>query len=231
MVSVPSRFCQALVNVSKLIDHTLLRPDATRADIMRLCDEAREHGFFSVCVSSGWVAEAVRALEGSGSLVAAVTGFPLGSMDSCAKAFETSRAVELGAAEIDTVLSVGRLKSGDRAGVLQDLLEVVRAAGPAKVKVILEVCLLDDEEKRTACRLALDAGAAFVKTSTGFSSGGATAADVRLMAEAVAGKCLVKASGGIRDARAARAMLEAGASRLGTSSGIAIVRDFAQIPA
>jgi len=215
------------VNISRFIDHTLLKPDATRADIVRLCEEALEFGFFSVCVNSSWVSEASGVLRGSGVLVAVVTGFPLGAMESQSKAFETSRAVELGAAEIDTVLAIGRLKSGDHAGVLEDLQRVVRAAGPARVKVIIEACLLDDEEKRTACRLAVEAGAAFVKTSTGFSSGGATVGDVRLMAEAVAGKCLVKASGGIRDADTARAMIEAGASRLGTSNGIAIVRGVA----
>ena len=215
------------MTISQFIDHTLLKPDATRADIVRLCEEAREFGFFSVCVNSSWVSEASGVLRGSGVLVAAVTGFPLGAMETQSKAFETSRAVELGAAEIDTVLAIGRLKSGDHAGVLEDLQRVVRAAGPARVKVIIEACLLDDEEKRAACRLAVEAGAAFVKTSTGFSSGGATVGDVRLMAEAVAGKCLVKASGGIRDADTARAMIEAGASRLGTSNGIAIARGVA----
>jgi deoxyribose-phosphate aldolase len=215
------------VNISRFIDHTLLKPDATRADIVRLCEEALEFGFFSVCVNSSWVSEASGVLRGSGVLVAVVTGFPLGAMETQSKAFETSRAVELGAAEIDTVLAIGRLKSGDHAGVLEDLQRVVRAAGPARVKVIIEACLLADEEKRTACRLAVEAGAAFVKTSTGFSSGGATVGDVRLMAEAVAGKCLVKASGGIRDADTARAMIEAGASRLGTSNGIAIARGVA----
>lgn len=212
------------MSLSRFIDHTLLKPDATRADILRLCEEAREFGFFSVCVNSSWVAEASRALRGSEVLVAAVTGFPLGAMEPLSKAFETSRAVELGASEIDTVLAVGRLKSGDHAGVLDDLREVVHAAGPARVKVILEACLLGDGEKLTACRLAAEAGAAFVKTSTGFSSGGATIEDVRLMANAVAGRCLVKASGGIRDAATARAMIAAGASRLGTSNGIAILR-------
>lgn len=215
------------MNISRFIDHTLLKPDATRADIVRLCEEALEFGFFSVCVNSSWVSEASGVLRGSGVLVAVVTGFPLGAMETQSKAFETSRAVELGAAEIDTVLAIGRLKSGDHAGVLEDLQRVVRAAGPARVKVIIEACLLADEEKRTACRLAVEAGAAFVKTSTGFSSGGATVGDVRLMAEAVAGKCLVKASGGIRDADTARAMIEAGASRLGTSNGIAIARGVA----
>jgi len=145
-------------------------------------------------------------------------------METRAKAFETARAVELGAREIDTVLAVGMLIEGRADLVLQDLNEVVRSAGPASVKVILETCLLSDAQKQTACAIALDAGAAFVKTSTGFSSGGATLADVRLMAEAVAGRCQVKASGGIRDTSTAVAMLKAGASRLGTSNGIAILK-------
>ena len=212
------------MNIAQAIDHTLLKPDATRANILNLCAEAREFGFYSVCVNSSWVAVAVEALEGSGVLVAAVTGFPLGAMDSKAKAFETRRAVECGAGEIDTVLAVGRLKSGENEEVLSDLRGVVAAAGAAKVKVIFETCLLTDEEKLTACRISCEAGAAFVKTSTGFSSGGATIGDVKLMAAAVQGKCLVKASGGIRNAEAALAMLEAGASRLGTSNGIAIVQ-------
>lgn len=212
------------MNIAKTIDHTLLKPDATRADILKLCAEAREFGFFSVCVNSSWVAVAAESLAGSDVRIAAVTGFPLGAMDSQSKAFETRRAVDCGAGEIDTVLAVGRLKSGEENYVLDDLRGVVEAAGGAGVKVIFETCLLTDEEKLAACRIACEAGAAFVKTSTGFSSGGATLADVRLMAAAVAGKCLVKASGGIRDAASAQAMLEAGASRLGTSNGIAIVR-------
>lgn len=212
------------MNIAEAIDHTLLKPDATRANILNLCAEAREFGFFSVCVNSSWVTVAVEALKGSEVLVAAVTGFPLGAMDSKAKAFETRRAVECGAGEIDTVLAVGRLKSGENEEVLSDLRGVVEAAGAAKVKVIFETCLLTDEEKLTACRISCEAGAAFVKTSTGFSSGGATIGDVKLMAAAVQGKCQVKASGGIRNAEAALAMLEAGASRLGTSNGIAIVQ-------
>lgn len=212
------------MNIARAIDHTLLKPDATRENILKLCAEAREFGFFSVCVNSSWVAVAAEALEGSGVVVAAVTGFPLGAMDSKAKAFETRRAVECGAGEIDTVLAVGHLKSGEESHVLEDLRGVVEAAGSARVKVIFETCLLTDEEKLAACRISCEAGAAFVKTSTGFSTGGATIADVRLMADAVAGKCSVKASGGIRDAAAAMAMLEAGASRLGTSNGIAIVQ-------
>lgn len=212
------------MNIARAIDHTLLKPDATRDGILKLCAEAREFGFFSVCVNSSWVATAADALKGSAVAVAAVTGFPLGAMDSKAKAFETRRAVECGAREIDAVLAIGHLKSGEEAYVLDDLCGVVEAAGASRVKVIFETCLLTEAEKLAACRISCEAGAAFVKTSTGFSTGGATVEDVRLMAAAVAGKCLVKASGGIRDAAAARAMLEAGASRLGTSNGIAIVQ-------
>jgi len=212
------------MNLARAIDHTLLKPDATRADILKLCAEAREFGFFSVCVNSSWVAVAAEALKGSEVLVAAVTGFPLGAMESRGKAFETRRAVEAGAGEIDTVIAVGHLKGGEERYVLDDLHGVVEAAGSARVKVIFETCLLTAEEKLAACVIACEAGAAFVKTSTGFSTGGATIEDVRLMADAVAGKCQVKASGGIRDAASALAMLEAGASRLGTSNGIAIVR-------
>lgn len=215
------------MNLAKTIDHTLLKAEATQTDILKLCSEALEFGFFSVCVNSSWVATAAEALKGTDILVAAVTGFPLGAMDSEAKAFETRRAVEAGAKEIDTVLCVGRLKAGDCDAVLKDLRGVVRAAGAARVKVIIETCLLTDAEKWTACSLAVDAGAAFVKTSTGFGSGGATVADVKGMAAAVAGRCAVKASGGIRDTASALAMLEAGASRLGTSNGIAILRGFA----
>ncbi|MBE2204127.1 MAG: deoxyribose-phosphate aldolase [Chthoniobacterales bacterium] len=212
------------MTIAQTIDHTLLRPDATRAQILNLCAEAREFGFYSVCVNSSWVEVAADALRGSGVRVAAVTGFPLGAMDSRAKAFETRWAVECGADEIDTVLAVGRLKSGETDVVLSDLRGVVEAAGKAKVKVIFETCLLTDEEKRLACRIACEAGAAFVKTSTGFSTGGATISDVKLLAAEVLGKCLVKASGGIRSVETALAMLEAGASRLGTSNGIAIVQ-------
>jgi deoxyribose-phosphate aldolase len=215
------------MNLARAIDHTLLKPDATRADILKLCAEAREFGFFSVCVNSSWVAVAAEALKGSEVLVAAVTGFPLGTMESRAKAFETRRAVDAGAGEIDTVIAVGHLKGGEERYVLDDLRGVVEAAGTARVKVIFETCLLTPEEKLAACVITCEAGAAFVKTSTGFSTGGATIEDVRLMADAVAGKCQVKASGGIRDAASALAMLEAGASRLGTSNGIAIVRGLA----
>jgi deoxyribose-phosphate aldolase len=212
------------MNLARMIDHTLLKPDATERDIVRHCEEAKTFGFFSVCVNSSRVSLAAEVLAGSGVKVAAVAGFPLGAMDSLAKAFETERAVACGADEIDAVLAVGMLRENRLEAVLRDLQLVVRAAGPALVKVILETCLLSDEQKRTACGVALDAGAAYVKTSTGFSTGGATLADVRLLAEAVGTRAQVKASGGIRDAATARAMRDAGASRLGTSNGIAILQ-------
>ena len=215
------------MNLARAIDHTLLRPDARRGDIFRLCDEAREFGFFSVCVNSSWVAIAAESLVGSGVNVASVAGFPLGAMDSRAKCFEVRCAVEAGAGEIDVVMAVGRLKGGEHDFVKADLAAVVAAAGTVPVKVILETGLLTSEEKVVACMAAVEAGAAFVKTSTGFGPGGATIEDVRLMAQAVAGKCGVKASGGIRDTAAALAMIEAGATRLGTSNGIAIVRGLA----
>lgn len=211
------------MNLAKTIDHTLLKPEARASDIEKLCREAVEHGFFSVCVNSSWVPLAVSLVQGSGVAVAAVTGFPLGAMNTAAKAFETERAVADGATEIDTVLHVGRLKQGDDAYILTDLQAVVGAAGGRAVKVIFETCLLTDDEKERACRISVEAGAAFVKTSTGFSTGGATLEDVRLMHKTVAGRCAVKASGGIRDRAAALAMIEAGATRLGTSAGIAIL--------
>jgi len=212
------------MNLAATIDHTLLRADATEADIQRLCDEAIEHSFCSVCVNSSWVAAAAKAVAGSGVLVASVAGFPLGAMDSRAKAYETSRAIAEGADEIDVVIAVGRLKGGDNVFVEADLRGVVAAAGTAPVKVILETGLLDQQQKILACRIAVETGAAFVKTSTGFGQGGATIADIQVMRQAVGGRCRIKASGGIRDAATARLMIEAGASRLGTSNGIAIVR-------
>lgn len=211
------------MNLANRIDHTLLKPEATASDIERLCAEACEHGFFSVCVNSSWVAEAAALLRGTDVAVAAVTGFPLGAVHTAAKAFETETAVASGAMEIDTVLHIGRLRQGDRAYVLEDLREVVKAAGPARVKVIFETCLLDDAQKVLACELSMEAGAAFVKTSTGFSSGGATLEDIRLMKRTVGDRCEVKASGGIRDFAAAQAMISAGATRLGTSNGVAIL--------
>lgn len=213
--------------IARRIDHTLLKPDATESDIARLCDEAAEHSFFSVCVNSRYVPFCAKRLQGSDVLVCSVVGFPLGAMDTFTKATETERAFGAGAREIDMVLPIGALKDKQDAEVLADIRAVVRAAGSARVKVILETSLLAREEKIRACELSRDAGAAFVKTSTGFGGGGATVDDVRLMKATVGAVCEVKASGGIRDLNAARAMIEAGASRLGTSSGVAILKGLA----
>ena len=209
--------------LAAFIDHTLLKPDASAAQIEKLCAEAREHEFFSVCVNGSWVAAARHHLEGSEVKVACVVGFPLGAMAVDVKRYETEVAVDDGAHEIDVVLNIARLKALDDKYVLRELIDVVEAADERTVKVILETCLLTDEEKVRACNLVVDSGAHFVKTSTGFSTAGATIADVKLMRATVGAKFGVKASGGVRDAQTALAMIEAGATRLGTSSGIAIV--------
>lgn len=206
-----------------LIDHTLLKPDAMAAQIEKLCAEARAHNFFSVCVNGSWVSAARHYLDGSDVKVTSVAGFPLGAMASDVKRYETEAAVDDGAHEIDVVLNIAWLKAGEDRHVLRELADVVEAADERTVKVILETCLLTDEEKVRACKLVVESGAHFVKTSTGFSTAGATAADVKLLRETVGPKFGVKASGGIRDAKTALAMIEAGATRLGTSSGIAIV--------
>lgn len=206
------------------IDHTVLKPDASPAQIEQLCAEAREHKFFSVCVNGSWVAAARHFLDGSDVKVASVVGFPLGAMAADVKRYETEVAIDDGAHEIDVVLNVARLKAGDDKYVLRELIDVVEAADERTVKVILETCLLNDEEKVRACKLVVESGAHFVKTSTGFCTGGATIADVKLMRETVGPTFGVKASGGVRDAQTALAMIEAGATRLGTSSGIAIIQ-------
>ncbi len=207
------------------IDHTLLKPEATRDDITRLCHEAMENGFYAVCINPSYVELAVATLKGSGVKVSAVVGFPLGATTTAVKAFETVEAIENGAAEVDMVIHVGALKSGERQYVFNDIKAVVKAAKGKPVKVIIETGLLDDDEKVLACRLATEAGAAFVKTSTGFGPGGATVADVQLMRETVGPKLGVKASGGVRTPGTAREMVEAGATRIGTSSGLVIVKD------
>lgn len=210
-------------DLAPFIDHTLLKPDATAKEIERLCAEAREHRFHSVCVNSSRVVEAHALLLESDVLVASVVGFPLGGMDADAKRYETELAVDLGADEIDVVLNIGRLKDGDEGHVLRELRDVVEAASDRDVKVILETCLLTREEIIRACHLVVDSGAKFVKTSTGFSKSGATIEDVQLMREAVGKEFGVKASGGIRDRATAEAMIAAGATRLGTSASVAIV--------
>lgn len=215
------------MEIAKYIDHTLLKADATKSQIETLCNEAKEYGFFSVCVNPTWVSFAANILEGSDVKVCTVIGFPLGATTSETKAFETVNAILYGAKEVDMVINIGALKSGDLAAVKNDIEAVVNAAkGQALVKVIIETSLLTDDEKKTACRLAVEAGADYVKTSTGFSTGGATAGDIQLMRETVGPEIGVKASGGVRTAADAKAMIEAGASRIGASSGVAIVKDW-----
>jgi deoxyribose-phosphate aldolase len=212
------------VQLAAFIDHTLLKPDASLAQIEKLCAEAREYNFFSVCVNGSWVAAAYHLLEDSDVKVASVVGFPLGAMTSDTKRFETEAAIDDGAHEIDLVLNIARLKAGEDKYVLREVIDVVEAADERTVKVILETCLLTDEEKIRACQIVVESGAQFVKTSTGFSTSGATVADVKLMRETVGPKFGVKASGGIRDLPTALTMIEAGATRLGTSAGVAIVQ-------
>ena len=212
------------MELAKHIDHTLLRTDAQRADVAKLVEEAKAYHFASVCVSPIWVSFVSEALRDTGVKTCTVIGFPQGATPSAVKAFETKQAIADGADEVDMVIAVGKLKDGDDAYVKSDIEAVVRAArGKALTKVIIETCLLTDEEKRRACLLAKEAGADFVKTSTGFAAGGATAADVRLMRESVGESMGVKAAGGIRSRADAEAMLAAGATRLGTSSGVKIV--------
>ena len=212
------------MELARYIDHTLLRTDAQRADVAKLIEEAKAYHFASVCVSPIWVSYVSEALRDTGIKTCTVIGFPQGATPSVVKAFETKQAVADGADEVDMVIAVGRLKDGDDAYVKADIEAVVQAAGgKALTKVIIETCLLTDEEKRRACLLAKEAGADFVKTSTGFAAGGATAADVRLMRECVGETMGVKAAGGIRSRADAEAMLAAGATRLGTSSGVKIV--------
>ena len=205
------------------IDHTLLKPDATAKDIEKLCAEAHTHRFYSVCVNGSRVELARHLLEDSDVHVACVVGFPLGAGIPDAKRFETEAAVDDGAQEIDVVLNLGQLKDGNDKFVLRELRDVVQAADGNPVKVIIETCLLTHAEKIRACRLVVDSGAQFVKTSTGFSTGGATVDDVKLMRETVGPNFGVKASGGIRDTQTALAMIAAGATRLGTSASVAIV--------
>jgi deoxyribose-phosphate aldolase len=211
-------------DLARLIDHTLLKPEATEEQIDALCDEAAKHHFYSVCVNSSWVERCARRLGGTGVKVCAVVGFPLGAMESRAKSFEARTAISNGAAEIDMVMNVGAMKAGDLRTVREDMLAVRRACRSGIVlKVIIEACLLSDEEKVLACELAKDVGADFVKTSTGFSKSGATVADVALMRRTVGPKMGVKAAGGVRSFEDAVAMIEAGATRLGTSAGVLLV--------
>jgi deoxyribose-phosphate aldolase len=210
--------------VARHIDHTLLKPDATRSEIVTLCEEARRYSFYSVCVNSSNVALCSELLRGCVTVPICVVGFPLGASLPQVKAYEAQEAIKLGAKEIDTVINIGALKSGDFDRTLEDLRMTVEASRPYPVKVILETAKLSDEEKVAACVLSKEAKAAFVKTSTGFGGGGATLEDVRLMARVVGGSGIkVKASGGVRTSKDVQLMLEAGADRIGASSSVAIV--------
>jgi deoxyribose-phosphate aldolase len=216
------------VQIASFIDHTLLKADANGAAIEKLCGEAAEFGFFSVCVNGVWVPACKDLLQGTNVKISVVCGFPLGANAPEAKAFEAARAVEQGANEIDMVLQIGQLLEGRHAEVEEDIRKVVKAVeGGAIVKVIFETGFLNDEQKATACKLSEQAGAHYVKTSTGFGPGGATVEDIRLMRSSVSGHIGVKASGGVRDLETAQKMIEAGATRLGTSSGVAIVKGLA----
>jgi deoxyribose-phosphate aldolase len=213
----------AAAGLAGLIDHTLLRADATAAEVERLCEEALEHRFKAVCVNPVHVGLVAGILADSGVAPCSVVGFPLGASMPEDKAAEAAGAVRRGADEIDMVIALGALKEGNHAAVRADIAAVRAACRGRILKVIIETCLLDDAQKRLACTLAVEAGADFVKTSTGFSAGGATLADVALMRATVGDSVGVKASGGVRSLEVARALVEAGATRLGTSSGVALV--------
>lgn len=213
-------------NLPTLIDHTVLRPEATKSDVLRLCQEAREFGFVVIFVPPCYIDEAVEAVVGTRIRVGIPIGFPLGGHTTAAKVAEAIEGVTRGAKVLDMVINVSRLKSGDYDVVRTDMTEVVKATAGAEHKVILETCYLTREEKITACRLAVEAGMDYVKTSTGFAAAGATVEDVKLMKDAVAGRAKVKASGGIRDWKTTVAMLEAGADRIGTSASLAIMAEW-----
>ncbi|MEI3598448.1 MULTISPECIES: deoxyribose-phosphate aldolase [unclassified Oceanobacillus] len=213
-------------NIAKMIDHTLLKADSVKEQIITLCKEAKEYNFYSVCVNPTWVKEAAEQLKGTDVEVCTVIGFPLGANTPETKAFETKDAIANGATEVDMVINIGELKAGNDEAVENDIRAVVNAAtGKALVKVIIETSLLTEEEKVRACELSVKAGADYVKTSTGFSTGGATLEDVKLMRETVGPDIGVKASGGVRGKEDAHAMIDAGASRIGASSGIKIVTE------
>jgi deoxyribose-phosphate aldolase len=213
-------------NLPALIDHTVLRPDATKADVFRLCEEARANGFAVIFVPPCYINEAVAAVAGTGIRVGIPIGFPLGGHSTKTKVAEAVEAVQRGAAVLDMVLNVSRLKSGDHDYVRTDIAEVVRCTPHVEHKVILETCYLTQQEKRTACHLAVEAGVEYVKTSTGFGTAGATVEDVHLLKDTVAGRAKVKASGGIRDWKTTLAMLDAGADRIGTSAGLKILHEW-----
>ncbi|GEK29712.1 deoxyribose-phosphate aldolase [Kurthia zopfii] len=210
-------------NIASLIDHTLLKPEATADQVEQICAEAKKYNFASVCVNPAFVELAAKELQGAESKVCTVIGFPLGASTSATKAFETKDAIEKGATEIDMVMNIGAMKAGQFDVVLNDMKAVREAAGQTLVKVILETCLLTDSEKEKACELAVEAKLDFVKTSTGFSTGGATVADVALMRRVVGAGLGVKASGGVRSLEDLEAMVAAGANRIGASSGVKIM--------
>lgn len=213
------------MELNKYIDHTLLKPEATKKQITKLCKEARQYDFASVCVNTCYVPLAKQLLAGSDVKVCCVVGFPLGAMDTVSKAFEAKTAVENGAQEVDMVINIGALKDKDYDYVTKDIAAVVEASKPAIVKVIIEACLLTDEEKVEACKCSMNAKAEFVKTSTGFSTHGATPEDVALMKKTVGNVCKVKAAGGVRSYDDAMKMIEAGADRLGCSAGIKVMEE------
>ena len=212
------------MRLNKYIDHTILKATASSSDVQKLCEEAIEHKFYSVCVNGCYVADAKHLLQGTDVKVAAVVGFPLGAMTTAAKVFEAKEAVENGASEIDMVINVAKLKDGEFDYVENEIRLIKEAIGDNVLKVIIETCYLTDEEKVKACELSLVAKADFVKTSTGFGTGGATYEDVKLMKAVVGDNAKVKASGGVRDKETAQKYVDLGAERLGTSSGIEIVK-------
>ena len=212
------------MGLNKYIDHKILKATASSSDVQKLCEEAIEHEFYSVCVNGCYVADAKQLLQGTDVKVAAVVGFPLGAMTTAAKVFEAKEAVENGASEIDMVINVAKLKDGEFEYVENEIRQIKEAIGDNVLKVIIETCYLTDEEKVKACELSLVAKADFVKTSTGFGTGGATYEDVKLMKSVVGDNAKVKASGGVRDKETAQKYVDLGAERLGTSSGIEIVK-------
>ncbi|MGQ7375110.1 deoxyribose-phosphate aldolase [Streptococcus suis] len=212
------------MKLNKFIDHTVLKPETTKEQVAKVLEEAKEYDFASVCINPTWVSFAAEGLKGTDVKVCTVIGFPLGANTPAVKAFETKDAIENGADEIDMVINIGALKDKNYDLVLEDIKAVVEASGDKLVKVIIETCLLTDEEKVKACELSKEAGADFVKTSTGFSTGGATVEDVALMRKTVGPEMGVKASGGARSYEDAIAFIEAGASRIGASSGVAIMK-------
>ena len=212
------------MGLNKYIDHTILKATASSADVQKLCEEAIEHEFYSVCVNGCYVADAKHLLQGTDVKVAAVVGFPLGAMTTASKVFEAKEAIENGASEIDMVINVAKLKDGEFDYVENEIRLIKEAIGNNVLKVIIETCYLTDEEKVKACELSLVAKADFVKTSTGFGTGGATYEDVKLMKSVVGNNAKVKASGGVKDKETAQKYVDLGAERLGTSSGIEIVK-------